>query len=39
MYFIYMYEDKTLKPIDIIASRERGMRESDGGTEPKQCSL
>jgi hypothetical protein len=32
-----MYEDRTLKPVEIILSRMgRGMRENDDGDEPNQ---
>jgi hypothetical protein len=34
MYFIYGYEDRTLKPVKIILSS--GMRKNDGKDEPKQ---
>jgi hypothetical protein len=36
MYFIYLYENMIMKSIEIILSRGRGMRKSDGGDEPNQ---
>jgi hypothetical protein len=41
MYFIYKYEDRTPKPVTIILSRGREMRENenDGGDEPNQGTL
>jgi hypothetical protein len=41
MYFIYMYEDRTLTPVKIIlwGGRARGMWENDGGNEPNQGTL
>jgi hypothetical protein len=37
MYFVYMYECETLKPV--ILRRERGKRENSGGDEPNQDTL
>jgi hypothetical protein len=38
MYFIYLYENSTMKPVEIILS-ERGMMENDSGDEPNQAAL
>jgi hypothetical protein len=35
MYFIYLNENRTMKPVEIILSREwEGMSENDGGGKP-----
>jgi hypothetical protein len=39
MYYIYLYENKTMKPVEIILSRGRGRRENDGEDEPNQGTL
>jgi hypothetical protein len=39
MYFIYLYENRTMKPSEIILSNGRGMRENDGKDEPNQGTL
>jgi hypothetical protein len=39
MYFIHLYETRIIKPVEIILSRGRGMREKDGGGEPNQYTL
>jgi hypothetical protein len=34
MYFVFIYENKRIKPVEIVLRREReGKRESDGGGE------
>jgi hypothetical protein len=33
MYFIYLHENRTRKPAEIVFSRGREMRENDGGVE------
>jgi hypothetical protein len=34
MYFVYMYKNRTMNPIDIVLRRgEEGMRENDRGGE------
>jgi hypothetical protein len=33
MYFLYVYEYGTLKPVKVILRRERGKREKNGGNE------
>jgi hypothetical protein len=34
MYFVYTYENRTMRPVEIILGRERGeVRENDGGGE------
>jgi hypothetical protein len=33
MYFIYVHEGRTLKPVGIILSRGRAMRKNDGVTK------
>jgi hypothetical protein len=36
MYFIYMYENKTMKLVQIVPEKGTGrMRENDGGNESK----
>jgi hypothetical protein len=33
MYFVYMYENRTMKPAGIVLKRQgKGMRENDGGS-------
>jgi hypothetical protein len=39
MYFIYLYEERTLEPVDFTLSREEGLRERNGEYKPKQCTL
>jgi hypothetical protein len=39
MCFIYLYENRTMKSIEVILRREEVMRESDGGSESKQVTL
>jgi hypothetical protein len=34
-----LYENKTMKPIEVILSREREVKEKDGGNEPNQDTL
>jgi hypothetical protein len=34
MYFLHIYEYKTLKPIESILKRRKRKREKNGGTEP-----
>jgi hypothetical protein len=36
MYFIYMYEVRILKPVEIILSRGDGVKENDGGAKKKK---
>jgi hypothetical protein len=31
MYFIYLYENTTVKPAEIVLSRGKGMKESVDG--------
>jgi hypothetical protein len=31
MYFVYVYENRTMKPVEIVLRGRRGMREYDGG--------
>jgi hypothetical protein len=31
MYFVFMYENRRMKLVEIILRRGRGMRENDGG--------
>jgi hypothetical protein len=31
MYFVFMYENKIMKPVEIVL--KRGMRKKDGGSE------
>jgi hypothetical protein len=32
MYFIYLSENRTMKPVQVVLRRgRRGMRENDGG--------
>jgi hypothetical protein len=38
MYFIYMFEDKTLKPVKIIWSKG-SENDGGGGAEPNQGTL
>jgi hypothetical protein len=34
MYFVYMYEKRTMKSVDIVLTRgKEGMIENDGGGE------
>jgi hypothetical protein len=37
MFFIYLYENRTMKLVEIILSR--GVRENDGGNESNQGTL
>jgi hypothetical protein len=39
MYFMHLYENRTMKPVGIVLSRGRGMRESDGESDPNQGTL
>jgi hypothetical protein len=40
MHFIYLHENRTMKPVEIVLSRgRREMRENNGGLEPNQCTL
>jgi hypothetical protein len=39
IYFIQLHEDRTMKPVEIVLSRRRGMRENDNGGETYQGSL
>jgi hypothetical protein len=39
MYFIYLYENRTMKPIEIIFSKGREIRENDDGDESNQGTL
>jgi hypothetical protein len=32
--FYDLFENRTMKPVEIIFCRGRGMRENDGGDEP-----
>jgi hypothetical protein len=36
IYFIYWYENRTMKPLEIVLRRGEGMRKNDGGGEPNQ---
>jgi hypothetical protein len=31
MYFIYSYENRTMKSVEIVLRREKGVRKNDGG--------
>jgi hypothetical protein len=35
MYFIFMYENRRVKPVEIILRGGRGRRENDGGGKSK----
>jgi hypothetical protein len=39
MYVAYVYEDRTLKPSEIILSMGDAMRENDDEDQPNQCTL
>jgi hypothetical protein len=30
MYFVFLYENRRVKPIEIVLRRRMGMRENDG---------
>jgi hypothetical protein len=31
MYFVFLYNNRTMKPVDIIIRRRKVMRENNGG--------
>jgi hypothetical protein len=31
MYLVFMYENKTMKPVEIVLRRQRGVSENNGG--------
>jgi hypothetical protein len=33
MYFVFIYENRTMKPVEIVLGRERGGQEQEGGGE------
>jgi hypothetical protein len=33
MYFVFMYENRTMKLVKIVLGREEGLRENNGGGE------
>jgi hypothetical protein len=33
MNFVYLYKNITMKPVEIVLRRGRGMRKNDGGDE------
>jgi hypothetical protein len=33
MYFAFMYENRTMKPVEIVLRMGQGRRENDGGCE------
>jgi hypothetical protein len=39
MYFIYLYENRTMKSAETILSKGEMMRENDGGDERDQDTL
>jgi hypothetical protein len=39
LYFIFVYEDRTLKPVRSFYAGRKGMGENDGGNETNQDSL
>jgi hypothetical protein len=39
MYFMYSYENRIMKLVEIVLRRGRGMRVDDGGDESNQVAL
>jgi hypothetical protein len=39
MNFTYLYENRTMKPIEIILSRGKGRKKNDNRDEPNQGTL
>jgi hypothetical protein len=38
MYFVFIYENKRMKPVEIVLRKERrGKRENDGGGKSEMC--
>jgi hypothetical protein len=38
MYFVFIYENKRMKPVEIVLRKERrGKRENDGGGKSEIC--
>jgi hypothetical protein len=33
MHFVFVYENRTMKPVEIVQRRGQGMRENGGGGE------
>jgi hypothetical protein len=31
MYFVFIYENRRMKAVEIVLRRDRGKRENDGG--------
>jgi hypothetical protein len=36
---VYLHENGTVKPVAIVSTERRGMRENDGGDESNQSTL
>jgi hypothetical protein len=39
MCFVYLYENKIMKPVETVLRKGRGMRENDGGAKVNQGTL
>jgi hypothetical protein len=39
MHFIYLHENRTVEPVEIIEIGKKGRRDNGGGGEPNQGTL